>query len=287
MKHKKKSTRMKRHMLLWPVFLVAVVALILGASTPVSWANGWVEELDEFKIFIEINATDLDAGLQGKLDGEAWNWAVVKGPNRHAIFRLRPTGSLRNQGVTEFAWESAEPPFEPADEAEYTLEEFLARHQEGRYKAWARTLDRSWLRGVTELTHDLPAGPNVTSHAEGDTVYRGSDITVMWNAVTTEFDPDDPQGAATDPLGSDIVAYIVVAEYDLVLDPGGDDEEEISRKVEIDVAGDVLMATIPADFLPDDPGVPHELEFKIEVAAVEDSGNQTFIEIPLDVEDAP
>ena len=78
MKHtRQKSNGTKRHMLLLPVFLVAVVALIIGAAAPDSSASGYhhwrpeVSQFDEFEVFIEINATDLDAGLQGKLDGEA------------------------------------------------------------------------------------------------------------------------------------------------------------------------------------------------------------------------
>ena len=283
MKHtRKKSTGTKRHMLLLPVFLVAVVALILGATAPGVWAQ--VEELDEFEVFIEINATDLDAGLQGKLDGEAWNWGLVKGPNRRAIFRLRPTASLRHQGVTEFAWESAEPPFEPSEDAEpgYTLDDFLARHPEGRYKAWARKLDRSWLRGVTWLTHDLPAGPQVTSHDEEDPQAWGSAFTVTWNEVTKQFDPDDPQGEdpATSDLLSEIVEYIVVVEYSGEI--GG---EEVEGSLTIDaIAPDVFSADIPADFLPDGTaGVDPEFEFKIEVGAKEESGNLSFTEVPLEL----
>ena len=289
---RQKSNGMKRHLRMLPVFLVAVVALILGVSAADSSASGYhhwrpeVSEFDEFEVFIEINATDLDAGLQGKLDGEAWNYANVRGPNGRSIFRLNPKGSLREHGVTEIQWESNEPPFEPSDEAEdgYTLDEFLELFPEGEYKAWGRTVERVWLRNVTELTHDLPAGPNVTSHEEDDEVERGSDLTITWNAVTTEFAPDDPQGAGTDPLGSDIVAYIVVAEYDVLVNPDTEDEEVVtSRAVTIDVAADVLMAVIPADFLPADPGPGFGLDFKIEVGAVEESGNTTFTEIPLEV----
>jgi hypothetical protein len=287
---------MKKHMLILPAFLIAVVALILGATASDSLASGYhhwlpeVDEFDEFEVFIEINATDLDAGLQGKLDGEAWNYANVRGPNGRSIFRLNPNGSLEEHGVTEIQWESNEPPFEPSIEAEYTLDDFLALFPEGNYRALGRTIEESWLFSVAELTHDLPAPPEVTSHEEGDTVQRGSDILVEWNAVTKEYDPDadDPLGVGPDDLDSEIVAYIVVAEYDLVLYPGDEDlEEEISRAVTIDVAGDVLMATIPADFLPDEPAVPYELEFKIEVGAVEESGNTTFLEVPLEVVDAP
>ena len=269
---RKRINGMTKHKLILPVFLVAVVALILGAST---WADGnHVEEFDEFKVFIEINATDLDAGLQGKLDGEAWRWATVRGPDGRSIFRFWPGGSLGKHGVTEIQWESNEPPFEPSEEAEpgYTLDTFLELFPEGEYKARSWTVEAGRLRSETELTHDLPAGPHVTSHDEDDEVVRGSNLIITWEEVTKDFDPEDPQGQ--DPLASDldseIIAYIVVAEYDLVLNPGEEDEEEITRVLTIDVAADEFSAVVPADFLPDEPLVPHELEFKIEVAAVEE-----------------
>jgi len=276
-------------MLLLPVFLVAVVALILGASAPQIWAGGhhWrpeVSQFDEFEVFIEINATDLDAGLQGKLDGDAWNYANVRGPNGRSIFHFWPAGSLREHGVTEIQWESNEPPFEPSEDAEegYTLDDFLELFPEGTYKAWGRTVEGVYLRNVTELTHDLPAGPNVTL------VEQGSNLTITWDPVTNEFEPEDPQ--AQDPpntlLGSAIVAYIVVAEYTLTIDPDTDEEEEITRAVTIDVAADETSADITEDFLPDEPEGDDELEFKIEVGAQEESGNLTFTEIPICFDDA-
>jgi hypothetical protein len=276
-------------MLLLPVFLVAVVALIIGAAAPDSSASGYhhwrpeVSQFDEFEVFIEINATDLDAGLQGKLDGDAWNYANVKGPNGRSIFHFWPAGSLREHGVTEIQWESNEPPFPPSEDAEegYTLDDFLELFPEGTYKAWGRTVEGVYLRNVTVLSHDLPAGPNVTS------VAQGSNLTIMWDPVTKEFDPEDPQGQDGDAedLDSEIVAYIVVAEYTLVLNVDMPDEEEITRALTIDVAADVFSADIPEDFLPAAPRDDDELEFKIEVAAVEESGNLTFTEIPICLEE--
>ncbi len=56
MKHtRKKSNGMKRHMLLLPVFLVAVVALILGATAPVSWGFGGWGEFADAEIFFEYD----------------------------------------------------------------------------------------------------------------------------------------------------------------------------------------------------------------------------------------
>ena len=275
---RQKSNGTKRHMLLLPVFLVAVVAVILGAAVPGVWAQ--CEEFDEFEVFIEINATDLDAGLQGILDGEAWDGALVSNPDGEPIFSFEPDGTLGEHGVTEIKWESNEPPFHPSKEADpsYKLGDFLELFEEGPYTALGTTVEGDCLESEAELSHDLPAGPNVTS------VTQGYDLTVTWDEVAKEFDPMDPQGQkqnASD-LKSEIVGYIVVAEYTLVLNPGPD-EEEITRVLTIDVAPDETSANIPESFLPDAPEEGDELEFKIEVGAVEETGNTTFTEIEYDL----
>jgi hypothetical protein len=274
------SNRTWKQMFSLYVLLIAMAVLVLAATAPDSWAWGrhhWrpeVSEFDEFEVFIEINATDLDAGLQGKLDGEAWNYASVRGPNGQSIFRFNPNGSLEEHGVTEIQWESNEPPFEPSEEAEegYTLDTFLDLFPEGRYKAWGRTVEGDYLRGMTMLTHNLPAGPVVE-------VEQNSLLTVTWEKVTDQFHPEHPQGhnPPDEDLESEIVAYIVVAEYTLT-----DGEEEITRALSIDVAADVFSAVIPGDFLPADQEGGFELEeFKIEVGGVEESGNLTFTEIKI------
>lgn len=263
------------------VSIVPVVFLILGSSALA--IGDFLDEFDEFEVFIEINALDLDAGLQGKLDGDAWKLATVKGPrgpDGRAIFRFSPGGSLQKQGISEIQWESDEPEFD-----DVPLEDFLNRFPVGTYTAWGWTVEGAWLRSVTELTHNLPAGPVVTSHKADDEVERNFDLLITWNKVTTQFDPEDPQGINTGELDSEIVAYIVVAEYDLVLNADLEDEEEITRVLTIDVAPGDTSAVIPADFLPVDPGEGNELEFKIEVGAVEESGNRTFWEVPLELVD--
>ncbi len=271
------------------LYLVAMATLALVAVSAAAGAAGdsaGYEEFDDFEVFIEINATDLDAGLQGMVDGPAWRNATIRGEDGKPIFRLQPASNLRGHGVTENRWESNEPPFEPSPEAEdgYTLDDFLALFPDGTYEARGKTIDGMKLRSSTELTHDLPAGPDVTSHEEDDEVESGSDLLVTWDEVTTVFAPDDPQGDATDPLEAEITGYIVVLEYTLVVDAGGPDEDEIAGSVTIEVSADTFSVVIPAEALPPVPGPDDELdEFKIEVGAVEESGNLTFTEVPLEI----
>lgn len=248
------------------IFGVAVVAFILGAATYDGYAQEF-NEFDEFDVFIEINATDGDAGLQGKLDGEAWNQATVMGPDGLAIFEFTPQTNLMEHGVTEIQWESNEPPF-----TEFPLADFLNRFPAGAYSASAVTIEGDMLVSMATLTHNLPAGPVMTAPAEEEVVASGADLTVVWEAVTDDF-----QRPGAGDLASAIVAYILVVEYE------GEDNTQV---LTIDVPADETQAIVPGSFL------RTGRIYKIEVGAREESGNQTFTEIevctdacPVDEED--
>jgi len=231
----------------------------------------WAKPFSEAEVLVEINATDGDAGFQGKIDGDPWTSASLRGPSWTNLFSFRLIGDAALQGFTEFVWESAEPTFD-----EFGLDEFLERFPEGPYRFKAREVEGGLLRSTAQLTHDLPAGPNITSPEEGEGVPSGEDVVVTWDAVTTEFGLGDPYGEATPDLESDIVQYIVVAEYE-------DEDEDIKEVMTIEIAvpegddSETWSATIPGSFLKfsDSEG------YKMEVGAVEESGNRTFIEVPF------
>jgi hypothetical protein len=236
----------------------ALAWLALGFGLAPSGSPGSVEEFDEFEIYIEINATDGDAGLQGFLDGDAWTDARLIGPDERAVFRFGADRALERQGISEVMWESDEPRF-----TQYPLSEFLDRFPEGEYRAVARTLENELLESTNELTHDLPAGPEITSHVDGEEVeLDGENVVITWNEVTDDF-----QGG---PLGSEIEAYLVVVEFEEKVMGA-----EIVQVLSIDVVADVFSAEVPADFLLPDR------EYKIELGAIEESGNRTFTEISI------
>ena len=78
---------------------------------------------------------------------------------------------------------------------------------------------------------------------------------------------DDFQGG---PLGSDIVLYIIEIEFE-----GEIMGEEIKLVMGVDVEPNKFSAEIPADFL-----LPDQ-EYKIEIGAREETGNQTFTELSI------
>ncbi len=249
---------MTRYML--PVFLVALVALILGAAALELRANDEEEEFDEFEVFIEINATDGDAGLQIKVDGKAWKKLKIKDARGKTALEIKLKGAMSKQGLTEYQSESAEPPFTVAP-----LADFLARFPAGTWEAKAKTTEGGKLESETELTHDLPAGPaNIVLVEDNDIDI----VTVTWDQVKDDF-----RRPGAEDLASDIVGYEVVAECE-------DAEGELVKVVKRDVPGDPEEpeTTLPADIFDD-----INLVCKIEVLAMEASGNLTATEMEVDL----
>jgi len=118
------------------------------------------------------------------------------------------------------------------------------------------------------LTHNLPAGPIITSHEDNEVVgLTGDNLVVTWEEVTEDF-----RGG---PLGSEIIGYIMTVTFETEILG-----ETVERELTIDVIPpDTFSAEIPADFLEPDT------EVQIEVAAREESGNRTSKEIFINVVD--
>ncbi|MDX1501895.1 MAG: hypothetical protein R3325_05990 [Thermoanaerobaculia bacterium] len=222
----------------------AIAALVVAA--PAAQAK----KLDDAAIYIEINATDGDAGIQVFLDGEGWDTMTMTGPNGTEFSVLAESG-VGMQGITEFFFESAEPSFE-----EQSLEELLALFPRGRYTFEGRTTEGKRLRGKAKLTHRLPEAPVQISPVDGEEV-DPDDAVFSWQAVA-------------DPPGSEIVGYEVVIEC----------EEPDFVKVVIQVGADVTSVTAPPEVL----GQEDLDECKWEVLAIEDSGNQTISETVFSLE---
>ncbi len=245
------------------VACTAAIMALCSTSVMADHGSGWrdVKEFDEFTVFIETCGTDEDAGIKGLLGGEPWRRALIFGPGGRLIYRFGPR--LADVGSGTVFWESAEPPF-----ADFPLDEFLDRFPEGQYTAWGQTLEGEWLRGTAVLTHNLPAGPLITSHADDEVVeLTGENLVVTWEEVTADF-----RGG---PLASAVIGYIVTITYETVILG-----ETAKRELTIDVVPpDKFSAEIPADFFE-----PYT-EVQIEVAAREESGNRTSKEIFIYVVD--
>jgi hypothetical protein len=203
--------------------------------------------LEEATMIVEVNATDGDAGLQVFLDGEAWRAMIITAPDGRRMLAINGRTRLRNYGLTELFSESSEPPFE-----KFPLKKFKKLFPEGRYRFVGTTIEGDRLVGRSRLSHDIPDGPQITAPADGSTVAPGS-ILADWNPV--------PEQA-----GINIVGYRAIVE-----------REDPLRVFSVDLPASVTSVTIPQEY------VESGTKYKLEVQAIEASGNQTLTEIDFSV----
>ncbi|UCC56964.1 MAG: hypothetical protein JSU75_04270 [Gammaproteobacteria bacterium] len=254
----------------FPVYAVSMFAFALGMP---AWGDEEPNEISECDVFIEINATDEDAGWQGILDASPWRMAQVIGPDENGsdgktFLKIKAQGEARKQGITEYRWESAEPTFD-----DFALEDFLDRFPAGEYTCSVTFIDGHPKKeeDEDELTHCLPDGPVITDPGE---LPAGTDWTVMWGPVTTQYDGDGPGlGAPLDECDpeDELVKYNVTVEF----------ENGFDKVMNFDVMAPASMAVISGDFL------ECGLEGKVEIGAFLDSGNSTFREIEIATSDCP
>ena len=290
MKHtRKKSTGKKRHMFLLPVFLVAVIALILGATAPVSWGFGGhgheVVELDECEVFIEYNSTDGDFGVHFFWDGEPWKWMTVWNEHLWPVLNVGTGKNVRAQGLTEGFFESAEPTLR-----ELSFQEFLERFPEDVYRFRGRTLDWQRLVCETDFTHVIPCPFNEDAEPEIEVNWVPGTplLSVEWDEVTDVIkltqeitDPDEFPDCTDGPEDL-IVGYEAVFEL-VVLE---DDDEQVYKETAI-LPADAEIYTASPEFTQlaveaenaANGGTIEGAELKVEVIAKEESGNSTITEI--------
>jgi len=123
------------------------------------------------RMFIEANSTDADAGIHIHFDGQAWKKVKILGTGNEEILEIEAESGLKNLGLTELRFESAEP--SPA--------EVLALFPAGNYKFKGRTLESDRLVGMGTLSHDMPAAPTF-SPSNGESVDRNNTV-VKWDPI--------------------------------------------------------------------------------------------------------
>lgn len=238
--------------------VAAVLALALGqgdarAAAGTAAAPGAKKaepvEFEEVRLITEFNSTDNDIGVQFFLDVDSWRSVRILNPEGKQIFDARARSNLLAQGGgTEMFLESAEPTLD-----ELSLEEFFDLFPEGTYQFLGRTPDGEPLSGEFEFSHAIPAGPEITlPGGAGEECAENVPIPVViaWNEVSETI------GGAQ----IDIEAYEVIVE-------GEDVNVDVTMPAD---AGTSL--TVPAEVL--EPGT----EYKFEVLAIADNGNQTITE---------
>ena len=200
-----------------PLFLVAA---LIGICANVS-AEDDDEEIpfDEARLFFELNDTDGDLGIHGKVDGDEWKYLEIEDPFERDMARIWIRGRLRRQGLTELFFESAEPPFDELDP-----DDFFARFPEGTYEIEGYTLDGEERESEVYLSHIIPEAPQkltVNYQAapedcdEQQPPVVSAPVTLRWDSVDSAHEElGSHRGGGLESLGIEVIYYEVVAEID-------------------------------------------------------------------------
>ena len=251
-----------------------IMACFLGFPTIVMAGEEDEDEIpfDEAHIFFELNDTDGDLGIHALIDGDAWKRLAIEDPKESVILDVFVRGRLRNQGLTEFFFESAEPSFD-----ELSPGQFFSRFPAGIYEIEGVTLEGEELESEVRITHRMPAPAepvvNAVSMAEQcDDAEPGYDaptltapVTITWPAVDRTH-PD--LGSPRDSTNIRIRNYEVVVEAEVE----GLNGEEFTSVFSALLPPDVTSMSIPEEFL------ARSDTFKYEVLAREKGFNQTAVE---------
>jgi hypothetical protein len=237
------------------IALSAALALAIAVNVAAAGTSDSRRTLpfEDARLKIEYNATDGDAGLQIFADTEdAWREIRVRNPVGGTVAQFKAGQVIKNFGLTELFSESSEPSF-----TELPFEKFKQLFPEGKYTFEGVTIDGNKLRSTFTFTHDVPDAPRITSPAEDSTV-DPRNVVVTWDPVTT-------------PASVKVVAYEVIVIADEPAPSGGE------RTVDVILRASVNRFPVPAEFLTSG-------DYKTEVLAIDDGGNQTLSEIPFRVE---
>ena len=235
-----------------PKMSVFILAAAMSASTlAVAKDKGGEEvEFEEAYLYFELNDTDSDLGLHGKVDGDGWKKVKIEGPDDRKILELKVKSGLKRQGMTELFFESSEPTFDELDPLD-----FFDRFPEGLYEWEGKTLDGVEIEGEVYLSQRIPAAP-VVAMVGGDIttptgeenvdecwVPTNDEIIIAWNPVTHTHaslgsDTGTPPGTGS-LLGVNNVIY-----YEFVLEI--DDTEFKTTAL---VHPDVTEWTVPGEFI--------------------------------------
>ncbi len=218
----------------------------------ISFSLGGGPELSAAKLLIEHNATDEDTGFQGFIDGDPYNVATITGPGDVLITTITALGGLFEFGLTELFFETSEP-----ENAEVSIDDVLDLLEEGTYTYVADLVDADEDMRTATFTHDIPAGPELISPADGAEDVDPENTVVSWNTVTEDIDGDEIT----------IVGYQVIVEEEVdVAFPSGFAQPVFS----VYLQPSATSVSVPAAFMNDDAC------YEWEVLAIEISGNQTL-----------
>jgi hypothetical protein len=232
--------------------ILAVVVPACGSGGSSSGSPPEAATYEQAKLLIEHNATDLDTGFQGFVDGEPWKELRILGPDGQEVLHISAKGKLRELGLTELFFETEEPA-----NADVPIPDILANLPEGTYQFKGTLADGGSITGTTTLSHTIPKGPVLTAPAAAAVVNPASGVTFSWNAVT--------QSLSNGPVN--------IASYELIVEKDAPDpfpNAFAAIKLSIHLPPSVTSFTVSSPFF--QAATPYTWE----VLAIEENGNQTL-----------
>ena len=293
---RKKKIVMTSTMRMLAILLVPMVALILGAAVPELWAFGGkhyypspeVEEFEDAECGFEVNVTDFDTGFYACVDADGWRWLKIYN-NWNLLYWVWAAGSLGRLGITENCFESSEP--------EGKFQEILDMFPEGLCRFKAKQVNRDYLSGTDDLTHDFACvAEGIVFESNGDEINveeeecvpPGQDLIVSWEPVETKLANVTGEGEYTcEPVDEEEEEVEeeenedeFEVEYQVFVETGEDEvtEEDFepSQELMFDPFDEGTSVTIPGDFL------KAETPYKFEILVIEESNNRTIREIEFE-----
>ncbi len=252
------------------------IAMTAQAATQSDWwhDNDDDEEALEFEeahLYLELNDTDGDLGFHGLIDGDSWKRLEIEGPNERTLMNVWMRSALRRQGLTEFFFESAEPPFDELPPAV-----FFRRFPEGTYEIDGVTLDGEEIEGEVQLSHVLAARPDnimvndevAAESCEVELPAVEAPVEISWDPVTMSHPTIGTPGVA-----------VTVQQYEFVAEIEREGETPDVLLFKVDLPAGVTSFEIPEAFtdLAED-------ELKFEIVTKLDNGNQTAFESCFELE---
>ncbi len=172
---------------------IYALATIFMATPTLVFAE---EPFEEGRLFFELNDTDKDLGFHGKIDGDAWKNMEIENPDERTQMKVRVRGGLKQQGLTELFFESAEPVLFD----ELHPDDFFARFPEGIYEIEGESLEGDELENEVYVSHIIPAAP------AGVTVTGVVEMTPQGAAESC----DAPSLPVVDPEGGVTISWVAV-----------------------------------------------------------------------------
>jgi hypothetical protein len=209
-------------------------------------------------LFLELNDTDGDLGLHAEIDADAWTSLEIEDPGERMLLGIASRNRLSRQGLTQLAFESAEPSFDELDPVD-----FFKRFPEGVYEIEARAKDGGRFESHVTLSHVLaaPVEPTVDGLPAAESCDEpvlpvvAAPVILDWEPVTSSH----PDIGVTPPV------LVTISRYQVFLEQG-------ALKLGLDLPPSVTEFEIP-ESLTTAGGT-----FKYEIVARTSTGNNTAIE---------